>query len=218
MTSVGTVLSFPIPPYANVPIEPQNFQPSQFIISNIMLGNPTTVTTTNNMNYVIGQLVRLLIPTPFGSFQLNEQEGYVVALPALNQIKVNINSTNNVNAFISTPFTANITGATQSNPCVLTVSNSIYGNAIFIKSVGGMTQLNGSSFHILSQTATTITIDVNSTFFSPYTSGGTATAFPTDGRLPQIVAVGDINNGIVNASGRSNVSTLIPGSFQNIST
>jgi hypothetical protein len=35
--------------------------------------------------------------------------------------------------------------------------------------------------------------------------------------LAQILAIGDINQGAINANGRFNTSTLIPGSFQNIS-
>lgn len=88
-----TVISFPIPPYSNVPIEPQFYQPSRFVISAITLGATTTVTATTNMNYVVGQLVRLLIPPTFGTRQLNEQEGYVIAIPASNQVTLNINST-----------------------------------------------------------------------------------------------------------------------------
>lgn len=93
------------------------------------------------MNYVIGQLIRLVIPIPFGCRQLNEAEGYVISMPASNQVTINIDSSRNVDPFKSS------TAATQ----------------------------------------------------------------------PQIMAIGDINNGQVNANGRSPTSTLIPGSFENIS-
>ena len=39
----------------------------------------------------------------------------------------------------------------------------------------------------------------------------------TSTTLPQIIPIGDINLGAQNASGRSNTSTSIPGSFVNIS-
>jgi len=45
----NTVLSPPIPPYQNLPIESQFYQPSQFFISAISLGTTTTVTTTVDM-------------------------------------------------------------------------------------------------------------------------------------------------------------------------
>lgn len=97
-------MNFPFnlqPPYNNPPIEPQNFNPSQFFISNIVLGQTTTVTTTTNMNYVIGQEVRLLIPPQNGSVQLNEKKGYVVSLPASNQVVVLIDSSQNVDSFVT---------------------------------------------------------------------------------------------------------------------
>jgi|SRR5271170_6261154 len=88
----------PIPPYNNPPIEPQNFQPSVFNITTISLGITTTVTTSVNHNYVIGQEVRLLIPSIYGPQVLNEQTGFVLQIPALNEVVLNINS-QNVTAF-----------------------------------------------------------------------------------------------------------------------
>lgn len=72
-----------------------------------------------------------------------------------------------------------ITGATQANPCVLTCNNNLdAGQLIRIEGVVGMTQLNFDQnkynyYHILSRTATNITIEVNSTGFGAYVSGGT---------------------------------------------
>ena len=44
----------PTPAYNNPPIEPQFYQPSRFVISAISNGNPTTVTTSEENNYVVG--------------------------------------------------------------------------------------------------------------------------------------------------------------------
>lgn len=96
-----TFPSGPIPPYSNVPIEPQNYNPSQFFISGVTLGTTTLVTTTVDMNYVIGQLVRLIIPKGYGCTQLNEQTGYVIFIPLSNQVVLNIDSSQNVNNFIN---------------------------------------------------------------------------------------------------------------------
>lgn len=141
MASFGTVISYPIPPYSNVPIESNFYQPSQFFISTVTIGQNTIITATRNMNYVIGQLVRLLIPSSFGCIELNKRQGYVIGIPALNQVEINIDSSQNVSAF------------TASN-----VSTQ-----------------------------------------------------------PQIIAIGDINTGSINSHGRSPISTIIPGSFINIS-
>lgn len=142
MTSFGTVISYPIPPYSNVPIESDFYQPSQFFISSIALGQTTTITATTNMNYVIGQLVRLLIPPSFGCIELNNVKGYVIDIPMANQVTINVDSSQNVSTFISSSSTT---------------------------------------------------------------------------QQPQILAIGDVNSGSINANGRSPVSTEIPGSFINIS-
>ena len=95
----------PIPPYNNPPIEPQNYQPRRFVISSVTLGQTTTVTTVLDMDYVIGQLVRLIIPFSYGCTQLNDKTGYVIAIPAPNQVVVTIDSSKNVDSFISSTAT-----------------------------------------------------------------------------------------------------------------
>jgi hypothetical protein len=76
----------PIPPYSNPPITPQFFQPSRFVIIAITLGQTTTITTSVNHNYVLGQEVRIIIPPTFGSRGLNGQTGFVISIPAGNQV------------------------------------------------------------------------------------------------------------------------------------
>lgn len=73
-----------------------------------------------------------------------------------------------------------ITGATQANPCVLTCSGQFAsGQLILIEDVEGMTELNGNIYQVISSTTTEVTIDVNSSGFTTYTDGGTAT--PVEG-------------------------------------
>lgn len=142
------LLNGPQAPYSNPPIQPQFYLPNRFVISAITLGQTTTITVTPanfngisiNLNYVIGQLVRFLIPQPFGTRQLDGQQGYVISLPATNQAEIAIDSSK-YSAFISAT-------STQS---------------------------------------------------------------------PQVVAIGDINQGAINATGRVNNGTFIPGSFIDIS-
>lgn len=130
----------PIAPESNPRINPQYYLPSVFDISAINLGSQTTITTSVNHNYVIGQSIRLLIPMTYGSFQLNGLQGIVTAIPAANQVTVNIDS-KQANAF----------------------------------KIG-------------------------------------ATTTPA-----QIIAIGDVNSGVINATGRINNGTFIPGSFIDIS-
>lgn len=91
----------PIAPYNNLPIEPQNYLPSDYFISAITLGVTTTVTTSVNHNYVVGQQARLNIPPSFGSRQLNQQSGIVISIPSANQVTLNIDSSINVDPFIA---------------------------------------------------------------------------------------------------------------------
>jgi hypothetical protein len=85
-------ISGPIAPYSNPPIQPQFYKPSRFQISDIQIGATTTVTATATMNYVIGQLVRFLIPEGYGCQQLNGLSGLVINLPSSNMVEVSINS------------------------------------------------------------------------------------------------------------------------------
>ena len=106
--NMGIPIIGPIAPYQNVPIAAQYYQPNWFTISNIQLGLTTQVTMnaniingfTINPNYVIGQLIRLDIPPGNGCRQLNQVEGYVVAIPSQFDVVVNINSIGS-DAFIS---------------------------------------------------------------------------------------------------------------------
>lgn len=102
MTS--TVISYPIPAYSNLPIESQFYQPSQFVISAVTLGATTTVTTTQDNNYVVGQLVRFIIPPTFGCRGLNGQLGFVLSIPSSNQVVVDINS-NGMDAYVASSAT-----------------------------------------------------------------------------------------------------------------
>lgn len=70
-----------------------------------------------------------------------------------------------------------ITGITQANPAVLTsTTNFIVGQSITINGVSGMTELNGNTYTVTAVSGTTVTIDVDSTLFMPYTLGGTASS------------------------------------------
>jgi hypothetical protein len=69
--------------------------------------------------------------------------------------------------------TFTITGATQASPCVLTCTNQVSVNQLVsITGVVGMTQLNGNVYNVIARSGTTITIGVDSTAFTAYSSGG----------------------------------------------
>lgn len=143
-----TVISYPIPAYSNVPIQPENFQPRRFQISAITRGFTTVVTTTADMDYVIGQLIRFIIPPTFGIRQLNEQQGYVIEIPADNQVRVDIDS-RGMDAFVSSSATtkAQILGIGDIN------FGYISSTGRSISTVDGNTQINipGSFINISPQ-------------------------------------------------------------------
>ena len=69
-----------------------------------------------------------------------------------------------------------ITNATQAANCVITCVNTFaIGQLVKISNVLGMTQLNGNVYSIINASSSQITIDVNSTGFDAYISGGLVT-------------------------------------------
>ena len=143
MTQQGGVITAPIPIYQNLPIEDQFYKPSRFVIDSITLGFQTTVTTTVNHNYVIGQLVRLLIPANYGCFQLNEKTGYVIAIPSSNQVVLDIDSSQNVDPFIA--------AATLNVPQIVAVGDISGGQINSNGRVQNITFIPGSFINISPQ-------------------------------------------------------------------
>lgn len=72
---------------------------------------------------------------------------------------------------------ATVTGVTQANPAVVTTGTHAFvtGETVTISGVVGMTELNGNSYVITVLSPTTFSLDgVDSTAFTPYSSGGSA--------------------------------------------
>jgi len=90
-----------------------------------------------------------------------------------------------------------ITGATQANPCVITVPGHNYniGDWIFISGVGGMTPLDGLFFSVRAIAGSAVTLGdlngnpINSIGFPAYTSGGLA---QRDYTIPSPFAAADL--------------------------
>lgn len=108
------------------------------------------------------------------NFQYNINQGYALEFgDQYMRIKSN-------GAYV-TEATKNITGITQANPGVITVTGHGYsnGNQVFISGIVGMIQLNGLIWTISNVTTNTFTlIDmfgniVNTALYSTYISGGT---------------------------------------------
>jgi hypothetical protein len=86
----------------------------------------------------------------------------------------------NLSGAIPNPENVNMAGATNANPCVITAAsipgddhNYLAGDEILITGVVGMTELNGNVYTVQAPiTGTTFAINVDSTSFGTYTSGG----------------------------------------------
>lgn len=71
--------------------------PSSLVITAITQSNPMVVTTVVNPvteanSYIVGQLVRLMVPYSYGMYQANQLTGQITAINGLNFI-LNIDST-----------------------------------------------------------------------------------------------------------------------------
>jgi ubiquitin-activating enzyme E1-like protein len=83
----------------------------------------------------------------------------------------------NLLVFLGLTATPNaITGIIPGVTTVVTITGQTFtiGQVVQIVDVGGMTELNGNYYTILSTGTNTITLNINSTAFIPYTSGGNA--------------------------------------------
>ncbi len=94
-----------------------------------------------------------------------------------------------------------ITGITLGSPTVLTTTGEFNpGLLIEITGVVGTTELNGNIYYVISSTPTTVTIEVDSTGFTPYVSGGFATPMSPDNQFAEIELHGmilDVNQSMV---------------------
>lgn len=80
-----------------------------------------------------------------------------------------------------------ITGATRASPAVLSTSAQFDKNSIVtISGVVGMTELNGNSYTVISSNATTVTIDVDSSAFTTYVSGGIVSQYGPKNQFAEI--------------------------------
>lgn len=84
---------------------------------------------------------------------------------------------------ITTAACHGIDGVTPGNPTIINISlingeqahAFVAGMTCGFRNIGGTTQLNGNTYDVLSADATTVTIDVDSTAFGVFTSGGSGT-------------------------------------------
>ena len=143
----------------------------------------SAVVTVGAHTFLVGESVHF--SSVQGMTQINGLRGTISATGGTT-ITVDINSTafsaytkggvTHTNPQSGAQKTGNITAITQAASAVVTVGahSFLVGEAVLFAAVGGMTQINGLTGVITAIGGTTITVDINSTAFSAYTSGGTA--------------------------------------------
>lgn len=83
----------PIAPYSNVPIQEQFYEPRRYQIDDITRGKTTTVTTTADHDFVVGQQARINLPSEYGMYQINGRQALVISIPAADQVEILLDST-----------------------------------------------------------------------------------------------------------------------------
>ncbi len=103
-------------------------------------------------------------------FQFNTEQSYMLLFEN-NLIRVM------ADGGLVTDTAENITGITQANPAVVTITGHSFtnGDKIILQSVGGMVELNNREFTVANTTSNTLELSgEDSTSHTAYTSGGTA--------------------------------------------
>lgn len=85
----------PLSPERNPPINPQYYSPNIAIIESItsISQTVTEVVTTIDNEFVVGQLVRFVIPFGDGMRQLDEQQAYIISISSGTTFRVGIDTT-----------------------------------------------------------------------------------------------------------------------------
>jgi hypothetical protein len=109
--------------------------------------------------------------------------------------------------------TSNITAITKGTTTVITTVNTFAVDTyVTIKGVGGMTELNGNAYFIIAASGTSITIQVDSTTFGTYTSGGTATS-TINNVVGRVINVIDNDNFVVDIPVPTFTTAYIGGGY-----
>ena len=181
-------LQFPILPNNTVPPNP----PFQYILRG-HVDITGVISTGSNIDPIFGSTINTAIPStsiyPAVYFTSTDENGNNIVIQDSGQF-LQVTGTNMPNyGLLMAPGTAPfgysalangyvntfaITGITQATQAVLTATtNFIVGQLVTINGVVGMIELNGNTYEVVAVSPTTVTINVNSTGFTAYVSGGT---------------------------------------------
>jgi hypothetical protein len=93
---------------------------------------------------------------------------------------------------------ATITNITQAIQATVTATNTfVAGQYVYISEVLGMTQINGMTAQIISATGTSFVINIDTSTYTAYTSGGIATFLPLQAQIGRVLSTADANTFVV---------------------
>lgn len=132
-----------------------------------------TQTQITSPNHCVSQGDYLYLSGLIGPVNLNGNIGQVSQVIDVDNFVIDMAFAWNISEI-----TKGVTTLVELDIDPYTQHNFIVGQTVIFTGVGGMTELNGNSYVILSVTFDTITINVDSTGFTTYTGGGTVSPEP----------------------------------------
>jgi len=145
--------------------------PTGNIANSIVYAADPTMTQITSTNHCVNEGDYLYISGVIGSTNLNGNIGQVSLVIDTNNFVIDIPFSWSISEI-----TAGVTTTIELDIDPFTQHNFIVGETVIISGVGGMTELNGNTYTILSVTFDTITINVDSSGFTPYSGGGVVSA------------------------------------------
>lgn len=146
-----------------------DFVPLRRVVTAITNGDPAVVTATAH-GYATDEVVRVNVPLKY-RMRLPEDE-YTISVINANTFSINFD-TSSLDAFVIPG--GNITAISQASSAVVTAAghNIVLGDIVNIADVEGMTEINGGPYNVTLVAVDDITVDVDSTGFTAYTTAGT---------------------------------------------
>lgn len=186
--------------------------PAESTISTITQGYPCIISTTSAHGYMDGLVVQVLFPftgsNNFGMMQINGLSGPVSVLtPTSFSLPINTVQFDPFNAGSSA-----VTNISQASQAVVTVTTQNFqkGQIVSLSSVVGMIEVNGLSFIVSAVSGFTVTLNVDSTLFTPYSGGG----IMQNTQAPLIIPIGNLAS--YDSSDFTQVNPVNPNLLENV--
>lgn len=174
--------------------EPWNTGANSPLVTQVVAGNPQGIVLIKNIG--TGEAPSLMINAISNASGLTQITSYNHCVEGPNGVYVNTADYLYIQGALGIN-SATITGITLGNPTVITAINTFtVGQNVTFTGVGGTTQLNGNTYTVSETNGVTFTINIDSTSFGTWTSGGIATV-QFNNTVVKVLYVIDANNFVV---------------------